>query len=103
MKINIHMLSVIAATMFIGLPISANGMSARPPIIYEQKEAGIYLQKDLREGSKTLVHNKNGKIIGWARNSYLDNNKMILYDMSNNVKGYLKIDLMNYLLEAVGE
>ncbi len=64
MKIDIHMLSVIAATMFIGLPISANGMSARPPIIYEQKEAGIYLQKDLREGSKTLVHDKNAIVWG---------------------------------------
>jgi len=103
MKINIRMLGVIAATMFIGFPVSASGMSARPPIIYEQKEARIYLQKDLREGSKTLVHDKNGKIIGWARNSYLDNNKKILYDMNNNVKGYLKIDRMNYLLEAVGE
>ena len=95
MKINIHMLGVIAATIIIGFPVSANGMSARPQIIFEQIEAGLYLQKDSREGSKTLVHDKNGKIIGWARKSYLDSNKTILYDMNNNLKGYLKIDLMD--------
>ena len=39
--------------------------------------------------------NKNGKVIGWARESYLGINKTILYDMNNNVKGYLKIDLMD--------
>ena len=97
MKMNIRMLGVIAATMFMGFPASANGMSARPPIIFEQIEAGVYLQKDLRQGSKTLVHDKNGKVIGWARKSYLDSNKTILYDMNNNVKGYLKIDLMDSL------
>ncbi len=95
MKINIHMLRVIAATMFIGFTVSANGMSARPPIIFEQIEAGLYLQKDLRQSSKMLVHDKNGKVIGWARESYLDSNKTILYDMNNNVKGYLKIDPMD--------
>ncbi len=96
MKINIRMLGVIAATMFIGFPVSANGMSARPPIIFEQIEAGLYLKKDLRQGSKSLVHDKNGKVIGWARESYLDSNKTILYDLNNNVKGYLKIDLMDF-------
>jgi len=95
MKINILMLSVIAAALFIGFPVPANGMSARPPIIFKQIEAGLYLQKDLSQGSKTLVHDRNGKIIGWARESYLDSNKKILYDMNNNVKGYLKIDLMD--------
>jgi hypothetical protein len=60
MKMNIRMLGVIAATMFVGFPVSVNGMSARPPIIFEQTEAGLYLQKDLRQGSKTLVHDKNG-------------------------------------------
>jgi hypothetical protein len=95
MKINIRMLGVIAATMFIGFPVSASGMSARPPIIFEQIGAGLYLQKDLRQSSKMLVHDKNGKVIGWARKSYLDSNKTILYDMNNNVKGYLKIDLMD--------
>jgi hypothetical protein len=39
--------------------------------------------------------NKNGKVIGWARESYLGINKTTLYDMNNNVKGYLKIDLMD--------
>jgi hypothetical protein len=97
MKMNIRMLGVIAATMFMGFPASANAMSARPPIIFEQIEAGVYLQKDLRQGSKTLVHDKNGKVIGWARKSHLDSNKTILYDMNNNVKGYLKIDLMDSL------
>lgn len=95
MKINVRMLGVIAATMFVAFPVSANGMSARPPIIFEQIEAGLYLQKDLRQDSKTLVHDKNGKVIGWARNSYLDSDKTILYDMNNNVKGYLKKDLMD--------
>ncbi len=90
------MIGVIVATIIIGFSVSANGMSVRPPIIYEQKEAGIYLQKDLREGSKMLVHDKNGKIIGWARKSYLDSNKTILFDMNNKVKGYLKIDLIDY-------
>jgi hypothetical protein len=96
MKINIRILSVIAATMIIGFPVSAKGMSARPPIIFEQIEAGIYLQKDSTQNSKTLVHDKNGKVIGWARKSYLDSNKTILYDMNNNVKGYLKKDLMDF-------
>jgi len=95
MKINVRILGVIAATMFVAFPVSANGMSARPPIIFEQIEAGLYLQKDLRQGRKTLVHDKNGKVIGWARNSYLDSDKTILYDMNNNVKGYLKKDLMD--------
>ena len=97
MKINIRMLGVIAATMFIGFPVSANGMSARPQIIFEKIEAGLYLQKDLRQGNRILVRDKNGKVIGWARKSYLDSNKTILYDMNNNVKGYLKKDLMDSL------
>ena len=95
MKINIHMLGVIAATIVIGFPVSANSMSARPQIIIEKIEAGLYLQKDLREGGKTLVHDKNGKVIGWARKSYLDSNRTILFDINNNVKGYLKMDLMD--------
>jgi hypothetical protein len=97
MKINIRMLGMVAATIFIGFPFSADGMSARPPIIFEETEVGIYLQKDLRQDSKTLVRDKNGNIIGWARKSYLDTNKTILYDMNNNVKGYLKKDLMDSL------
>jgi len=98
MKMNIRMLGVIAATIFVGFPVFVNGMSARPPIIIEQtEEAGLYLQKDLRQGSKTLVHDKNGRVIGWAKKSYLDSNKTILYDMNNNVKGYLKQNLMDSL------
>ena len=97
MKMIIRMLGVMAATMFVGFPVSVNGMSARPPIIIEQTEAGLYLQKDLRQGSKTLVHDKNGRVIGWAKRSYLDSNKTILYDMNNNVKGYLKQNLMDSL------
>lgn len=93
MRINIHMLGVVVATIIVGFSVSASGMSARPPIIFEQLEAGLYIQKDLREGSKMLVHDKSGKVIGWARESYLDRNKTILYDMNNKVKGYLKIDL----------
>jgi hypothetical protein len=97
MKMNIRMLGVIAATMFVGFPVSVNGMSVRPPIIFEQTEADLYLQEDLRQGSKTLVRDKNGRVIGWAKKSYLDSNKTILYDMNNNVKGYLKQNLMDSL------
>ncbi|MDH3358525.1 MAG: hypothetical protein OET81_11705 [Desulfobacteraceae bacterium] len=95
MKINILMLGLIATALFVGFPAPANGMSARPPIIFEQIEAGLYLQKDLRQGNKMLVQDKNGKVIGWARESCLDSNKKIMYDMNNNVKGYLKMDLMD--------
>ena len=95
MKMINHLMGIIVATMFIGFPVCANSMSARPPIIFEQTESGLYLQKDLRQGNRMLVHDKNGNVIGWARESYLDSNKTILYDMNNNVKGYLKIDLIN--------
>lgn len=87
---------IVAATLIIGFTVSANGMSARPPIIFEQTEAGLYLQKDYRVGSKMLLHDKNGNVIGWARQSYLDSSKTIVYDMNNNVMGYLKVNLMNF-------
>ena len=95
MKILTHLIGIIVTTMFIGFPSSVNAMSARPPIIFEPIESGLYLQKDLRQSDIMLVHDKNGNVIGWARESYLDSNKTILYDMNNNVKGYLKIDLIN--------
>jgi len=97
MKINIHIIGVMAAAICFGFPVSAKGMSARPPIIFEQTTAGFYLQKDLRQDNKALVHDKDGKVIGWARKSYLDTNKTILYDMNNNVKGYLKKNLIDSL------
>ena len=96
MKIKSHMLVLITVTIITGFSVSANGMSARPPIIFEQTEAGLYLQKASRQGSKMLVHDKTGNVIGWARESYLDNSKTILYDMNNNVMGYLKENLMNF-------
>lgn len=91
---NIRMAIVIVTTILIGFTVSANGMSARPPIIFEQRDTGLYLQKDFRQGSKMLVHDKNGNVIGWARESYLDSSKTILYDMNNNIMGYLRKNLM---------
>ena len=96
MRIKIRILVVIAVTIIMGFTVSVNGMSVRPPIIFEQIESGLYLQKDFRQGSKMLVHDKNGNVIGWARASYLDSNKTILYDMNNNVMGYLKVNLMKF-------
>jgi len=98
MKNNIYILGVlgvIIAIFLIGIPITAHAMSARPPVISEPIEADGYLQKSYIDNRKTLIHDKDGKVIGYARKSYLDSRKTVVYDTNDNVKGYLQQDLMD--------
>ena len=78
-----------------GISVTAHGMSARPPAISDQIEADGYLQKSYIDSRKTLIHDKNGKVVGYARKSYLDSRKTVVYDTNDNVKGYLQQDLMD--------
>ena len=77
------------------IPITAFAMSARPSVISEQMEADGYMQKSYIDSRKTLIHDKNGKVVGYARKSYLDSRKTVVYDTDGNVKGYLQRDLMD--------
>jgi len=98
MKNNTHkiwMIVGIISVLLIGIPITAHAMSARPPVVSEQIEADGYLQKSYIDSRKTLIHDKDGKIIGYTKKSYLDNRKTVVYDTNDNVKGYLQQDLMD--------
>ncbi len=98
MKNNTHkiwMIAGIISVLFVGIPITAAAMSARPPAISEQIEADGYLQKSYTDSRKTLIHDKNGKVVGYARESYLDSRKTVVYDTNDTVKGYLQQDLMD--------
>ena len=95
MKNNIHILGVIIAIFLIGIPITTHVMSARPPVISEQIEADGYLQKSYIDSRKTLIYDKDGKVVGYAKKSYLDRRKTVVYDTNDNVKGYLQQDLLD--------
>ena len=96
MKNNFHILGVIIAIFLISIPSTSHAMSARPPAVSEQIEADGYLQKSYIDSSKTLIHDKDGKVVGYAKKSYLDSRKTVVYDTNDNVKGYLQQDLMDY-------
>lgn len=89
------MFGVIIAILLIGIPLTAQAMSARPPVVSEQIEADGYLMKSRIDDRKTLIYNKDGKVVGYAKKSYLDSRKTIVYDTNGNVKGYLQQDLMD--------
>jgi len=95
MKNNFHILGVIIAILLMGISVTAHGMSARPPAISDQIEADGYLQKSYIDSRKTLIHDKNGKVVGYARKSYLDSRKTVVYDTNDKPKGYLQKDLMD--------
>ena len=86
---------MIIAALFIGIPLTAHAMSARPPIVSDQIETDGYLQKSYIDSRKTLIHDKDGKVVGYAKKSYLDSRKTVVYDTNGNVKGYLQQDLMD--------
>ena len=94
MKNNIHILGVIIAIFLIGIPITTHVMS-HPPVISEQIEADGYLQKSYIDSRKTLIYDKDGKVVGYAKKSYLDSRKTVVYDTNDNVKGYLQQDLLD--------
>jgi hypothetical protein len=95
MKNNIHILGAIIAIFLIGIPIITHVMSARPPVISEQIEADGYLQKSYIDSRKTLIYDKDGKVVGYAKKSYLGSRKTVVYDTNDNVKGYLQQDLLD--------
>ena len=93
MKNTIYILGVIIAILFISIPVNAYAMSARPPLISEQIEGDGYLMKSRIDDSKTLIFNKDGKVVGYGKKSYLDSRKTVVYDNDGNTKGYLQQDL----------
>ena len=98
MKNNIYILGVlgvIIAILLIGIPITTQAMSSRPPAVSDQIEVEGYLQKSYIDKNKTLIHDKNGKVVGYTKESYLDSRKTVVYDTDGNVKGYLQQDLMD--------
>ena len=95
MKNNIHILGVIIAIFLIGIPITTHVMSAHSPIVSEKIEAKGYLEKSRIDSRKTLIYDKNGKVVGYAKKSHLDSLKMVVYDTNDNVKGYLQQDLLD--------
>jgi hypothetical protein len=95
MKNNIYIFGVIIAIFLIGIPITTHVMSARPPVISEQIEADGYLQSSNIDSRKTLIYDKDGKVVGYAKKSYLDSRKTVVYDTNDNVKGYLQQDLLD--------
>ena len=95
MKNNIHILGVIIAIFLIGIPITTHVMSVRLPVISEQIEDDSYLQKSYIDSQKTLIYDKDGKVIGYAKKSYLDSHKTVVYDTNDNVQGYLQQDLLD--------
>lgn len=98
MKNNIHMLvvlGVILAVLLTIIPVTADCMSARPPVISEQLEDGDYLQKSYIDNGKVLIKDKNDHVKGYLRKSYLDKQKILVFDKDDNVKGYLQRDLMD--------
>jgi len=40
-----------------------------------------------------LIFNKDGKVVGYGKKSYLDSRKTVVYDNDGNTKGYLQQDL----------
>jgi hypothetical protein len=95
MKNNIYIVGVIIAILFISIPVYTHAMSARPPLISEQIEDDGYLMKSRVDDSKTLIFNKDGKVVGYEKKSYLDSRKTVFYDNEGNIKGYLQQDLMD--------
>ena len=94
-SVKIFMLAGIAgivAVLLIGIPLIANGMSARPPLIPEQLEDGDYLQKSNIDSRKILIKDKNDHVKGCLQKSYLDQRKMLIHDKNGKVKGYLQLD-----------
>ena len=89
------MIAGIIAVLFIGIPVSANGMSGRPPVNPEQLENGDYLQKSDIDSRKILIKDKNNNVKGYLQRSYLDQRKMLIHDKDGKVKGYLQRDLMD--------
>jgi hypothetical protein len=70
MKNNIRMFKMIAgiiSVLLIGIPITMHAMSARPPEVSEQIEADGYLQKSYIDNRKTLIHDKNGNVVGYCK------------------------------------
>jgi hypothetical protein len=98
MKNNIHILvvlRVIVAVLLISIPVNADCMSARPPVISEYLEDGDYLQKSYIDDRKVLIKDKGGHVKGYLRRSYMDHQKMLIFDKDGSVKGYLKQDLLD--------
>ena len=98
MSVRIFMLvgiTEIVAVLLIGIPLTANGMSSRPPLIPEQLEDGDYLQKSNIDSRKILIKDKNDHVKGYLQKSYMDHRKMLLLDKNGKVKGYLQRDPMD--------
>ena len=85
----------IVAILLISIPVSVNGMSARPPLIPEQLENGDYLQKSKIDSRKILIKDKNNNVKGYLQRSYMDQRKMLIHDRDGKVKGYLQRDPMD--------
>jgi len=85
----------IVAVMLFGIPLTANGMSARPPVNPEQLENGDYLQKSDIDSRKILIKDKDDNVKGYLQRSYIDQRKMLIHDKDGKVKGYLQRDLMD--------
>ena len=86
---------LILAFAFVGIPLNAYGMSARPPVIPEQLEDGDYLEKSYLDNKKILIKDKDNNVKGYLKNSYIDKRKMLIFDTDGKVKGYLQRDLMD--------
>ena len=95
MKNNIHILWVIIPIFLIGILITTHVMSARLPVDSEKIGVDGYLEKSRIDSRKTLIYDKNGKVIGYTKKSYLDSRKTVVYDKNDNIKGYLQQDLMD--------
>ena len=85
----------IVALLLIGIPVSADGMSGRPPVNPEQLENGDYLQKSDIDSRKILIKDKDDNVKGYLQRSYIDQRKMLIHDKDGKVKGYLQRDLMD--------
>ncbi len=96
-SVRVFVLGVIAAVvvLLIGIPLSVEGMSARPPVNPEQLENGDYLQKSDIDSRKILIKDQDDNIKGYLQKSYIDQRKMLIYDKDGKVKGYLQRDLMD--------
>lgn len=90
-----NVMAVMVAILLIGIPLSSNAMSSRPPLIPEQLDDGDYFQKSNIDNRKILIKDKNDNVKGYLRRSYMDHQKMLIFDKDGRVKGYLKCDPMD--------
>ncbi len=97
-SIRVFMLGVISwilAILIIGIPVSVDGMSARPSMTPEQLEDGDYLQRSHIDNRKILIKDKDDKVKGYLQKSFMDQRKMLIFDKDGKIKGYLQRDLLD--------